>query len=140
MNKALLDTDIYSEILRGVNATVAAHALAYRQAHGRLTLSVITVMEMVKGLQKVQRPQKIVTLLANVATEEVLEFGQPAAEMAGRIWGDLERTGQPIGLADPMIAAIALVHGLELVTGNTSDFQRVQSLGYPLTLSDWRIP
>jgi len=40
MNKALLDTDIYSEILRGVNATVAAHALAYRQVHGRLTLSV----------------------------------------------------------------------------------------------------
>lgn len=27
MNKALLDTDIYSEILRGVNAAVAAHAL-----------------------------------------------------------------------------------------------------------------
>ena len=29
MNKALLDTDIYSEVLRGVNATVASHALAY---------------------------------------------------------------------------------------------------------------
>ena len=50
MNKALLDTDIYSEILRGDNATVTAHARTYRQAHGRLTLSVITVMEMVKGL------------------------------------------------------------------------------------------
>ncbi len=49
----------------------------------------------------------------------MLEFGRSAAEMAGRIRGDLERTGQPIGLADPMIAAIALVHGLELVTGNT---------------------
>ena len=68
MNKALLDTDIYSEILRGGNATVVGHALAYRQAHGRLTLSVITIMEMVKGLQKVQRPQKIVALLANVAS------------------------------------------------------------------------
>ena len=113
MNKALLDTDIYSEVLRGVNATVAAHALADRQAHGRLTLSIITVMEMVKGLQKVQRPQKIATLLANVATEEVNEFGQPAAETAGRIWSDLERIGHPIGMADPMIAALALVHGLE---------------------------
>ena len=140
MNKALLDTDIYSEILRGVNATVAAHALAYRQTHGRLTLSVITVMEMIKGLQKVQRPQKIATLLAAIASEEVLDFGQPAAETAGHIWGDLERIGQPIGLADPMIAAIALTHGLELVTGNTSDFQRIQQLGYPLILSNWRIP
>jgi tRNA(fMet)-specific endonuclease VapC len=140
MNKALLDTDIYSEVLRGVNPTVAAHALAYRQTHGCLTLSVITLMEMVKGLQKVQRPQKITTLLANVASEEVLELGQPAADTAGRIWGDLERTGQPIGLADPMIAAIALEHGLELVTGNTSDFQRIQNLGYPLTLINWRDP
>jgi tRNA(fMet)-specific endonuclease VapC len=47
MNKALLDTDIYSEILRAVNLTVAVHAHAYRQTHGRLTLSVITVLEMV---------------------------------------------------------------------------------------------
>ena len=32
-----------------------------------------------------------------------------------------------------MIAAIALHHGLELVTGNTSHYQRIQQLGYPLT-------
>jgi predicted nucleic acid-binding protein len=38
-----------------------------------------------------------------------------------------------------MIAAIAIEQGLELVTGNTSDFQRVQALGYPLTLVNWRI-
>ena len=37
-----------------------------------------------------------------------------------------------------MIAAIALEHGLELVTGNTSHFQRVQQLGYRLVLADWR--
>jgi predicted nucleic acid-binding protein len=139
MNKTLLDSDIFSEVLRAVNATVTNHARTYRQAYGRLTRSVITVMEMVKGLQKVQRPQKIAPLLTHVRTEEVLEFGMAAAEMAGRIWGDLERTGQPIGLADPMIAAIALVHGLELATGNTAHYQRIQQLGYPLTLVNWRI-
>jgi hypothetical protein len=42
---------------------VIGHASTYRQAHGRLTLSVITAMEMVKGLQQVQRPQKITDLL-----------------------------------------------------------------------------
>jgi tRNA(fMet)-specific endonuclease VapC len=140
MNKSLLDTDIYSEILRAVNLTVAVHAHAYRQVHGRLTLSVITVMEMVKGFQQVQRPQKIAPLLTYVASEEVVDFAQPAAESAGRIWGDLERTGHSIGLADPMIAAIALVHGLELVTGNTAHYQRIQNLGYPLILVNWRIP
>jgi predicted nucleic acid-binding protein len=138
MNKTLLDTDIYSEILRAVNSTVVANARSYRQAHGVLTLSVITVMEMVKGFQQVQRPQKIADLLTCVAAEEVLDFGQPAAELAGRIWGDLDRTGQSIGLADPMIAAVAITHGLDLVTGNTSHYQRIQQLGYPLTLANWR--
>src|ERR1017187_3153769 len=97
MSKTLLDTDIYSEILRAVNATVIGHASSYRQAYGRLTLSVITVMEMVKGFQQVQRPQKINSLLTYAASEEILNFDQPAAELAGRIWGDLERTGQRIG-------------------------------------------
>ena len=87
-------------------------------------------------MQSTSRMQKFLNALAN---EEVLPFEQSAAELAGRIAGDLERTGQPIGMADPMIAAIALEHGLELVTGNTAHFQRIQQLGYPLTLVNWRI-
>jgi tRNA(fMet)-specific endonuclease VapC len=126
MNKTLLDTDIYSEILRAINLTVVANAQSYRQTHGILTLSVITVMEMVKGFHQVQRPQKITDLLTYVAAEDVLDFRQPAAELAGRIWGDLDRTGQPIGFADPMIAAIALTHGIELATGNVAHYQRIQ--------------
>jgi predicted nucleic acid-binding protein len=58
MDRALLDTDIYSEILRGVNATVAAPALAYRKAHSGLTLSVITVMEMVKACRRFSSPRR----------------------------------------------------------------------------------
>jgi tRNA(fMet)-specific endonuclease VapC len=68
----------------------------------------------------------------------VIPFDRAAAELAGRIAGELERIGQPIGTADPMIAAIALHHGLELVTGNTAHFQRIQQIGYPLTLINWR--
>jgi hypothetical protein len=30
----------------------------------------------------------------------------------------------------------AVVH--KLVTGNTAHFQRIQQLGYPLTLANWR--
>ena len=115
-----------------------ADARSYRQTHGVLTISVITVMEMVKGFQQVQRPQKITDLLTYVAAEDVLDFRQPEAELAGRIWGDLDRTGQPIGLADPMIAAIALTHGLELATGKLAHYQRIQQLGYPLVLVNWR--
>jgi hypothetical protein len=40
---------------------------------------------------------------------------------------------------DPMIAALALTRGLVLVTGNIYHFQRIQQLGYPLLLANWRI-
>jgi predicted nucleic acid-binding protein len=138
LNKALLDTDTYSEILKAVDPNVTRNATAYRQARGVLTLSAVTVMEVIRGFQKNQSQRKLQTFLSAVAVEEVLDFDRPAAELAGRIAGDLERVGRPIGVADPMIAAIALVHGLELVTGNTVHFQRIQQLGYPLTLANWR--
>jgi tRNA(fMet)-specific endonuclease VapC len=71
--------------------------------------------------------------------EEVLAFDRSASELAGRIAGELERVGRPVGVADPMIAAIALTQGLQLVTGNTTHFQRIQQLGFPLTLVNWRV-
>jgi tRNA(fMet)-specific endonuclease VapC len=63
-----------------------------------------------------------------------------AIPLVGHIAGDLDRVGRPIGRCDPMIAAVALTRGLELVTGNTVHYQRIQQLGYPLTLANWRIP
>ena len=138
MSKVLLDTDIYSEVIKAVNPTVTQNAIAYRQAHGVLTVSVVTVMEIVRGFQQNQSIQRLNNFLTAVASEEVLTFDQTAAELAGRIEGELVRTGRPIGMADSMIAAVALTYGLELSTGNTADFQRVQQLGYPLILLNWR--
>ncbi len=68
----------------------------------------------------------------------MIPFEQAAPELAGRISGDLDRTGQTLGKADPMIATIALHRSLEFVTGNTSHHQRIQQLGDPLTLVNWR--
>jgi predicted nucleic acid-binding protein len=138
MNKSLLDTDILSEIGKGINPNIVRNATAYRNAFGRYTISVITVMEVVRGFQRRQSFGRMQRFLTSLASEEILPFDQPAAELAGRIAGELERIGQPIGRADPMIAAIALGKNLELVTGNTAHYQRIQQLGYPLTLVDWR--
>jgi tRNA(fMet)-specific endonuclease VapC len=138
MDKVLLDTDIFSEVLKGRNQVVARNAAAYRQHFGHYTLSAITVMEVVKGFQKAQRPDRIQSLLASLVTEEILPLDQDAAELAGRIYGELERKGQPIGRADPMVAAIALQHKLVLVTGNMNHFERILNLGFALSLHDWR--
>jgi predicted nucleic acid-binding protein len=138
LNKAILDTDALSEITKGVNPTVAAHAGAYRAAFARYTISAVTLMEVIRGYQKKQSSRQLQTFLAAMASEEVIPFDRAAAELAGTIVGELERVGRPIGVTDPMIAAIALTHGLELVTGNTTHFQRIQQIGYPLTLVNWR--
>ncbi len=95
-------------------------------------------MEIVQGYQKNQANRQLQAFLTAIPSQDVLLFDVADAELAGRIAGELERTGQPIGTADSMIAAIALEHGLELVTGNVGHFQRVQQLGYPLALVNWR--
>jgi tRNA(fMet)-specific endonuclease VapC len=140
LNKALLDTDIYSEILKAIDPNVTRNATAYRQAQGRLTFSVITVMEIIQGLQKVRAsPKRIQAFRTAIVAEEILTFDQDAADLAGLIAGDLDRVGRPIGRCDPMIAAVAIRNSLELVTGNVSHYQRIQQLGYPLTLANWRV-
>ena len=138
MDKALIDTDIFSEILKGIDSHVVAQAVAYRAILGRYTISTITVLEVVKGLHKIQREDRIEQFLDGLVTVDVLTLDVQSAELAGRIYADLERTGQTIGRADPIIAAIALRHGLTLVTGNQSHYQRIQNLGYQLYLDNWR--
>jgi tRNA(fMet)-specific endonuclease VapC len=139
VNKSLLDTDILSEVSKGINQTVTRNATAYRQAHGFLTLSVISVMEVIQGYQRIGAANRIQAFRNAIVSEEIIPFYQPAADLAGQIAGDLDRVGRPIGRCDPMIAALAIVSGLDLVTGNTTHYQRIQQLGYPITLANWRI-
>lgn len=138
MDKALLDTDIFSEVLKGIDSHVVAQATAYRAIYGRYTISTITVLEIVKGLHKMQREDRIQQFLDGLTTIDILTLDMQSAELAGRIYADLERTGQPIGRADPIIASIALRNSLTLVTGNQAHYQRIQGLSYKLKLDNWR--
>ena len=138
MDKALLDTDIFSEVLKGIDAQVVTQARRYYAAFGCFTISSITVMEVVKGFHKVQREEQIAQFLSGLNDVDVLTLDVRAAELAGRIYADLERIGRPIGRADPMVAAIALRHGLTLITGNQRHYQRIQTVGYDLRLDNWR--
>jgi tRNA(fMet)-specific endonuclease VapC len=138
--RAILDTDILSEVLKAKDADVAAKASAYRADEGRYTFSTITVMEIVKGLSRKRREDAIKRFLAVVEVSDLLTLDKVSAELAGRVYADLEEAGRPIGVADVLIAAIAIHHGLPLVTGNISDYERIQAAGYPLVLENWRAP
>jgi len=62
-----------------------------------------------------------------------LPFDDDAAGIAGSVRTTLERQGTPIGPNDLLIAAMAVAHGLALVTRNTSEFGRVPELVF----EDW---
>jgi tRNA(fMet)-specific endonuclease VapC len=138
MNKVLLDTDILSEILKAKNTGIVSKAVEYKENFEQFTISVITVMEIVKGLHKVGRADALKKFLGGLQAIEVISFDDNCSVIAGRMFADLENTGQPIGRADPMIAAIAIQHDLTLITGNTTHYERLQKLGYSLKLDNWR--
>ncbi|MBE9058661.1 PIN domain-containing protein [Sphaerospermopsis sp. LEGE 08334] len=137
-NKSLIDTDILSEIRKGKNSQVITRAIAYKAIFKQYTISVITVAEVIKGWRKLNRNDRIQEFLIDLPQMEILSLEQKSAELSGLIYADLEKTGQPIGLADVLIASIAIENNLILVTGNTKHYQKIQLLGYPLQIDNWR--
>jgi tRNA(fMet)-specific endonuclease VapC len=66
----------------------------------------------------------------------VLPFDEPCAWRFGEVGGALVKLGRPISAVDGMIAAVALVHDLSLVTHNVRHFEHVPGL----RLEDWLAP
>ena len=69
-------------------------------------------------------------------TYKSVPFDDAAALNAAELRAHLATIGQPIGPYDLLIAAIAGVNDLTLVTHNTSEFARVPGL----TLAAWQTP
>lgn len=138
MDKALLDTDIFSQVLRRYSPAIVFRTAAYLTEFEQLTISAITVTEIIKGWQKRQREDRIEQFISELGAVEILYLCLDTHILIGRILADLERTGQPIGFADTAIAAIALQNNLTLVTGNLNHYQRILDLGYSLKLDTWR--
>lgn len=139
VEKSLLDTDILSEIIKRANPQIVAKANTYLNQFEKYTISVITVMEIVEGLQKRQQAERLQQFLNILTSQEILSFDLESSVLAGKIYADLEISGKRIGYPDCMIAAIAISHNLNLVTGNLFHYQRIQDLGYSLKLNNWRL-
>jgi tRNA(fMet)-specific endonuclease VapC len=136
--KSLIDTDIFSEIRKGKNTQIIARAIAYKALFKRYTISVITVSEVIKGWRKINRDDRVKEFIQDLEQLEILCLEIASAELSGQIGADLEKKGQTIGLADVLIASIAIQNNLILVTNNTKHYQRIQALGYPLVIDNWK--
>jgi len=104
---------------------------------GDCAISTITSYELATGIEKCANPAKEeakVNLL--FATIGEVAFDATAARESGRIRASLESQGCMIGPYDVLLAGQALVLGLILVNGNTSEFSRVPNL----PLENWQLP
>ncbi len=128
----LLDTNVCVAALRD-NHSGAALRLA-KETPGSVALCSVVRAELFYGAFKSQqRAQTLEKLRRFIDTFPSYPFDDRAAETYGRIRAALAALGTPIGPNDLMIAAIALVNQLILVTHNTREFARVAGL----QLEDW---
>lgn len=128
----LLDTNICIELMNERDSH-AAHKLASVSPR-EIRLCAVVKAEMYHGAYKSGREKNLNLVRAFSTSFESLPFDDLAAETYGRLRTALEKQGKLIGPYDLLIAAIALAHGVTLVTHNTSEFGRVPDLA----LEDWQ--
>jgi len=128
----LPDTNTCITLLRERNARLVARWQAVRASD--VVLCSPVVYELRHGAERSSNPAsehaKLDVFLAPFTS---LSFDDRCARRCAEIRCKLERTGAVIGPHDLQIAAIALHHGLILVSHNTGEFGRVSGL----KLDDW---
>jgi tRNA(fMet)-specific endonuclease VapC len=126
----LLDTDTCSAHMRRPGR------LAHRfiQYTGQLAIPTIVLGELYAGAYKHPNTARLLTLISDLLQEViVLDFDAVCAEQFGQVRGTLLQKGISVSRVDLMIASVALVYNLTLVTHNTADYQRIPGL----RLDDW---
>lgn len=98
----------------------------------RLFLSVVSLGEIFKGItvlpegkRRQQLQQWVVETLRPWFDGRILPVSESVAERWGVLAGECQLTGRPLNVADGLIAATALEHGLTVVTRNVKDFSNL---------------
>ena len=129
----LLDTDTCSAHMRRPSG------LAHRfiQYSGGIAISSIVLAELYSGAYKLKNPTRLLLGIADLIQDVVvLDFDVACAEEFGKVRGKLLQQGIQFPTADLLIASVALVHNLTLVTHNNADYKSIPGL----RLDDWLVP
>jgi tRNA(fMet)-specific endonuclease VapC len=122
----LLDTNIVSDLVRHPRGTISDRVSEVGEAD--VCTSIVVAAELRYGAIKKNSSRLTAQLEAVLGAIEVLALEAPVDAVYGVIRASLERTGQPIGANDLLIAAHALALGLTVVTDNEREFSRINGL------------
>jgi hypothetical protein len=122
-----LDTNVISELRKGSRANPGVRAWYDGVDGDRLYLSVLVVGEIRRGIELIRRRDVAsataldgwLRVLVNQHGDRILPIDRAVAET----WA-LLNVPDPLPVVEGLLAATAHVHGLTLVTRNTSDIAR----------------
>jgi tRNA(fMet)-specific endonuclease VapC len=117
------DTDVLIDFLAG--AEPASTTVAEVLERGSLYTTVISRFELLSGVRGARQQTAVRELLAAVAA---LPLDADAADKAAAVRQSLDQSGQPVGMADSLIAGIVLSRAGALLTRNVRHFARVAGL------------
>jgi tRNA(fMet)-specific endonuclease VapC len=125
----LFDTDTITNIFRPAPSRRLLTRLNDLRP-GQQFISTITIYEIVYGAYRSTRVEHHLRNLRELLLPQVVivEFDTNAAFICGALLVDLERSGQPLPLADLQVASIAIANELVLITGNVGHFRRISRL------------
>lgn len=123
-----LDTDILIEYLRGNKEIVAKLTNFYNNGFGLFT-TFVNICELYKGVYLSKNKDKeeadIDILLYTV---KPIEMDQHSCIFFGKEWNRLQKTGKQTQLLDLIIASVAVINNLTLITRNKKHYENIDSL------------
>jgi predicted nucleic acid-binding protein len=125
----LFDTDAISEVLRPRPLRAYLEWLRGIPRDAQFT-SAVTVGELFQGAYRSAAKERHLKNIEErvLPAVTILPYDLSVARVFGEIRAERERSGSILPDADLQIAATALYHNLEVVTGNVRHFQRIPGL------------